>query len=100
MMLDRKQVSYILKFIALCWTAIAAVIGIVVGLSRILKDTTLTIIVVQVVIYSCLFGYLGWQQYKWKGDRKGWGLGKDNSSWGGRKHAESKDTEESESGWK
>jgi hypothetical protein len=93
MIVDRRQLSYVLKFIVLCWVAIAVIIAIVVGLARILKNTALTVIVAQVVIYSCMFGYLGWQQYKW-------GRQKDNKSWRGRRSAESEDTEESDSGWK
>jgi len=99
-MADKRRVSYVLKFVALCWAAIAVLAGTVVALAHLLNDTTLTIIVFQVVIYSCLFGFLGWQQYKWKSERKRWHLGKNKGSWGGLNGSERDDTEESDNGWK
>ena len=94
-MADKRQLRYVVRFIVLCWIAIAAFGGIVIGLARILKNPTLTIIVAEVVVYSCLFGFLGWQQYKWKGERRtGCRNWRDSSS------AEDDDTEESDNGWK
>jgi hypothetical protein len=97
---DKRQLRYVVRFIVLCWIAIAAFDGIVIGLARISKNTTLTIILVQVVIYSFVFGFLGWQQYKWKGERKTWHHGKDNRNWRDFNSAKSDDTEESDNGWK
>lgn len=91
-MAARERLFYVTKFIVLGWIAVAVVAGIVIGLARILKDTTLTIIVVQVVIYSCFFGVLGWQHYKWKSDRKGW-------KGGGPNRSKIEDAED-ENGWK
>jgi len=99
-MADKKQLSYVVTFVVLCWIAIAAFGGIVIGLSRVLKNTTLTIIVVEVVVYSCLFGFLGWQRFKWKGERKTWRHGKYNRDWGDSSGGKNDDTEESGNGWK
>jgi hypothetical protein len=93
-MADKRQLSYIVRFIVLCWIAIAAFGGIVIGLAHILKDTTMTIIVVQVVVYSCFFGFLGWQRYKWEGERK-----TERHNWRDSSSAKNDDTEEN-NGWK
>jgi hypothetical protein len=72
-MAHRKQWLYVAKFVVACWTAVAGLAAIVVGifyLSR--ENATLTIIASQLVIYSGAFAFMGWQQYKWRGDRKNW----------------------------
>jgi hypothetical protein len=97
---DKRQLSYVVKFVVLCWIAIAAFGGLVIGLARIMKDTTLTIIVAQVVVYSCVFGFLGWQQYKWRGERKTRRHGKDNRNWKDPSSAKTDDSEEIDNGWK
>jgi len=79
-------------------------IGIFIGLAHLLKNTTATIIVFQLVIYSCLFGLLGSQLYKWKGERDGWRPGKrSDRGWGRIDKKPTNDVDESEdtnTGWK
>lgn len=70
-MADRRKLAYIAGVIVLCWVAIGALIGIFLGLARVFNNTTATIIVFQLIIYSALFGFLGAQLYKWKGKRDG-----------------------------
>src|SRR5437870_2634758 len=71
-LVGRGILAYILRFVILGWAAIAACAGVVIGLAHLLKDTTLTIIVVQFVVYSCAFGFMGWQHYKSRDKREGW----------------------------
>ncbi len=56
----------------LCWAAIAAVIGIFVGLAHLLNSALATVVVFQLILLSCLFGFLGSQIYKRKDERDGW----------------------------
>ena len=103
-MANRRKLSYIAGVIVLCWVAIGALIGIFVGLAHVLNNTTATIIVFQLLIYSALFGFLGAQLYKWKGKRDGWSSGKGNDrSWGrvlGVKHRRPGKAEDAESRWR
>jgi predicted membrane channel-forming protein YqfA (hemolysin III family) len=71
-MANRRKLTYIVGFIVLCWVGIAVLIGIFMSLAHVLKNTTATIIVFQLVIYSCIFGVLGSLLYKWKRERDGW----------------------------
>jgi hypothetical protein len=102
-MAARRKLTYVLGFIALCWVAIAAVVGIIIGVAQVLKNTTATIIVSQLLIYSCFFGFLGWQVYKSKSDRTGWHRRKDDQRWGrvsGWRRDDLKESEDPENGWK
>ena len=101
-MAHRRKAAYIARFVVLCWLAIAALIGIIVGLTYLLKSTLATIIVVQVIIYSALFGFLGAQRYRWK--RDGWPSDKrSDRRWGRADKNGANESEEDEhlgSGWK
>jgi hypothetical protein len=96
--------KYIAGFIVLCWIAIAALIGIFIGLAHLLNNTTATIIVFQLIIYSGLFGFLGAHLFKWKGKRDGWPSRKrSDRGWGNPNHNglnEPDEAEDSNSGWK
>ena len=59
-----------------CWIATAVLIWIFLLLAHFLKSTTAFITLFLVVLYSSLFGLLGWQVYIWKGRRDGWPSGK------------------------
>jgi hypothetical protein len=103
-MANRTKLAYIAGVVVLCWVAIGALIGIFIGLAHMLNNTTATIIVFQLIIYSALFGFLGAQRYKWKGKRDGWPSGKSSDRSWGRVHGE-KDpgpgkAEDADSGWK
>ena len=98
-MANRRKLFYVARFVVLCWLAIGVVIGVVIGLARILNNTTLTIIVVQVLMYSCFFGFIGWQLYK-RGEYKILRFGKNNRGWGDSNSAGPDDLEENENGWK
>ncbi len=71
-MVNRRKIAYIAGVAVLCWVAIGVLIGIFLGLAHLLNNTTATIIVFQLIVYSALFGFLGTQLYKWKGKRDGW----------------------------
>ena len=103
-MANRRKLTYLAGFIALCWIATAALIGIFVVLVYFLKSTTALIVLFLVVLYSCLFGLLGWQVYTWKGRRDGWASSKRNDRGWGRSDTkrsnESDEAEDIEAGWK
>ena len=103
-MANRRKLSYIAGVVVLCWIGIAALIGILVGLAHVLNDTTATIIVFQLIVYSALFGFLGAQLYKWKGKPDGWPPAESNDRiWGGvhrEKDCEPAKAGDAGSGWK
>ena len=102
--MNRRKLAYIAGFIALCWIATAALIGIFVALAHLLKSTSATITLFLAVLYSCFFGLLGWQLYKWKGRRDGWPSGKQSDrhwrSADKKRTDEPEDAEDTGSGWK
>jgi membrane protein implicated in regulation of membrane protease activity len=103
-MADKRKLIYIIRFVFLGWAVIAACAGVVVGLAHLLKDTTLTIMVVQFVVYSGAFGFLGWQRYKDKDKREGWHFEEQKergwASMVGGKRSRERDEEEADSGWR
>jgi hypothetical protein len=102
-MVVSRKLSYVVRYVALGWIVLAAVIGIIVGLAHILKNTMATIMVSQLLIYSCLFGFLGWQLYKSKSERAGWNHRNDDRGWGrvsGWRRDDLKESGDSENGWK
>jgi hypothetical protein len=103
-MANRRKFRCIAGIIVLCWIAIAALIGIFIGLAHLLNNTTATIIVFQLIIYSGLFGFLGAQLYKWKAKRDGWPSRKrSHRGWENPDHKglkEPEDAEDINSGWK
>ena len=103
-MANRRKLAYIAGVVVLCWLAIGALIGIFVGLAHVLNNTTATIIVFQLIIYSSLFGFLGAQLYKGKGKQDGWPSSKSSDRSWGRVHAENQcepgKAEDAGSGWK
>lgn len=103
-MANRRKLAYTAGFIVLCWVAIAALIGIFVGLAHLLNNTTATIVLFHVVIYSGLFGFLATQLYKLNGKRDGWpSVKRSDRQWGGadsKRVNESEDAEDMGSGWK
>jgi len=101
-MANKRKPAYIVGFILLCWIAIAALMGIFMGLAHLLKSTTATIIVFQFIIYSAFFGFFGAQLYERKGRRDGWrSHARNDRGWrnadekGLNEHADDTDT-----GWK
>ena len=103
-MANRRKLAYIAGVVVLCWVAIGALTGIFMGLAHVLNNTTATIIVFQLIIYSALFGFLGAQLYKWKGKRDGWPSSKSSDRSWGRVHHEKdrgpRNAEDADSGWK
>jgi len=101
-MAARRKITYVVGFVALCWIAIAAVGGVFIALAHRLKSTTATIIVFQVVIYSCLLGVLGSQLYKSKGARDECRSRNDGGrGWGNKDTNRAKERDEPEdTGWK
>jgi hypothetical protein len=103
-MANRRKLAYIAGVIVLCWLVIGALIGIFLGLAHLLSNTTATIIVFQLIIYSALFGFLGTQLYQWKGKRDGWPSGKSSGRGWGRVHGENQrepgKAKDRGSGWK
>lgn len=103
-MANRGEFTYIARFIVFCWIAIATLIGIFIGLAHLLNNTTATIIVFQLIIYSGFFGFLGAQLYKWKGRRDGWpSRARNDRGWGNADNKglnEHEDADDINSGWK
>ncbi len=102
---DRRKLAYILKFILLGWTVIAVLTGMVVGLAYLLQDTTLTILVVQFIVYSGAFGLMGWQHYKTKDKRRAWHFDERGvkgwiSNHGKSQSGEWDEAEDADSGWR
>ena len=71
-MANRRKLTYVAGFIAIGWIASAALIGFFLLLAHFVKSTTAGVTLFLVILYSCLFGLLGWQVYTWKGRRDGW----------------------------
>jgi len=104
-MANIRKLRYVAGVVVLCWVVIGALIGIFLGLAHLLNNTTATIIVFQLIIYSALFGFLGTQLYKWKGKRDGWPTGKSSDRSWRRVHGEEarrpgRAEEDGGSGWK
>jgi len=101
---DRRKFAYIAGFIGFCWIATTALIAIFIALAHFLKSTSATITLFLVLLYSCLFGLLGWQVYRWKGRRDGWPSGKPcDRVWkraDKKKINEPEDAKKTGSGWK
>lgn len=68
-MADKRKLFFIAGFVAVFWAACAAIVA---ALAHFLKSATDIAMVFIAVIYSCLFGVLGWVAYKSKGRRDGW----------------------------
>ena len=97
----RRKRTYVLGFVLLFWIAIAAIVGLLVGLNHLLKNTTATIVVFQLVIYSWAIGFMASQLYKSKYEKcrsinreRGW-AGSDR-----QRQTEADDCEDSTTGWK
>lgn len=71
-MANRRKLTYVAVFIAICWAGWAALIGIFNVLAHFLKSSAAAVTLFLVILYSCLFGLLGWLVYTWKGRRDGW----------------------------
>jgi predicted membrane channel-forming protein YqfA (hemolysin III family) len=99
-MADRRTIRFVAGFIALCWIGIAALFGIVKGLAHILNNTILAVIVLQVIVYSVGFGFLGWVLYKSKSEREKWRAAKDGGGLAGLNLAERAGSEDRDDGWK
>jgi hypothetical protein len=103
-MANNRKFAFIAVFIAVCWIAWGTLVGIFAALAHLLKSTTSVISLFLAVIYSCLFGVLGWQVYKWRGRRDGWPSAKRGNRRRARLQDKKEDTpeetEDAESGWK
>lgn len=71
-MANRRKLIYIARFVVLCWIAIAAFVGIVLGLAHLVKNNTVLLIMFLVAILSSLFGVLGSQVYMARSKRDEW----------------------------
>src|SRR3954451_8628912 len=98
-MANRRKLAFIAGSIAVCWISWAALVGIFAALAHLLKNTTAVITVVLAVIYSCLFGLLGWQVYTLKGCRDGWPSANTRQRRNRRLH-DTRKQHSDESGWK
>ena len=103
-MADKRKLAFIAGSIAVCWIAWAALAGIFAVLAHLLKSTAAVVTVFLAVVYSSLFGLLGWQVYTWKGRRDGWPRANARERRRARmqgsrkKHAEK--AEDGEAGWR
>jgi hypothetical protein len=100
---NKTRLTYIAGFIAVGWIASAVLIGFFLVLAHFVKSSTAGITVFLVVLYSCLFGLLGWQVQMWKGRRDGWPAADTRDRRRARlTHTARKyrDNTEDESGWK
>ena len=97
--MDRRRARYAAGFIVFCWALIAGLWGFFKVLAWIFrKNPDVGILAFLAMIYSCAFGFLGWQAYglksmslKWFGRKKGWG---------GSGQTRSDEEESGEAGWK
>ena len=96
---NRRKLAFIAASIAVCWIAWAALVGIFAAVAHFLKSTTAFITVFLAVIYSCLFGLLGWQAYKLKGRPDGWPSANTRQRHQRRLH-DTRKQDTDESGWK
>lgn len=103
-MANRRKLAYIAGFIAIGWIASAALIGFFLLLAHFVKSTSAGITLFLVILYSCLFGLLGWQVYAWKGRQDGWPSRKQSDRvWrraDKKRTNELEDAENTNSGWK
>jgi hypothetical protein len=100
-MADRARWFYVVRVVITCWMAIAGVGGILVGIFYLCRgNATLTIIVSQLVIYSGVFGFMAWQQYKWSDRRKNWQRGGERWERLIGKTRDREEAEDPEDGWK
>jgi hypothetical protein len=86
------------------WIALAIVIAVFVSVVHLFRNhANLAVVGLQAIVYSCMFGFLGWQQYKWNRDRQSWNeTQRRGQSWG-RLRNQPDDREESEdayTGWR
>jgi hypothetical protein len=100
-----RKVKYVAGFIIVCWIGIGIVVAIVSGIVHLFRNhQAIAVIALLVLVYSGMFGILGWQHYKLKCDRQRWRsetAGKEG--WGGlRKHAPHQvdGSEGADTGWK
>lgn len=71
-MANRRKLTYVAVVVAIGWIGSAALIGFFLFLAHFVKSTTAGVALFLVILYSCVFGLLGWQVYTWKGRRDGW----------------------------
>jgi hypothetical protein len=95
---DKRRVVYTIRFVIAAWLAIAGLYGIVKGIYYLSgNNATATIIAAQVVFYSGMFAFMGWQMYKRRG-RRNWRRSGD--TWKRSQSEERDEREEQENGWK
>ena len=99
-MANKRKLAFIAASIAVCWIAWAALVGIFAAGAHLLKNTTAVITVFIAVIYSCLFGLLGWQLYTSKGRRDGWPSANTRQRRPARMQGTRKQETDDKSGWK
>ena len=103
-MANKRKLAFIAGSLAVCWIAWAALAGIVAVLAHLLKSTAAVVTVFLAVIYSSLFGLLGWQVYIWKGRRDGWPRAnpreRRRARVQGNRKKDAEKAEDAESGWK
>jgi hypothetical protein len=81
----------------IAWITLAGLVGGVVGvfyLSR--KNVLVTIVASQLLLYSGAIGFMGWQQYKWRGRKDGRRHGQ---AWERVRGTGGDESEELENGW-
>ena len=97
-LLDRRRILYVIRFVIAAWLAIAGLYGIGMGIYYLTgKNETVTFIATQLVLYSGLFAFMGWQYYKLRG-RKNWRRSGD--TWKRSRSEERDEREVQQSGWK
>ena len=69
---NKRKLVYIAGFVAICWIVFAAMVGLVLALAHVLKSTNNGVTLFLILLYSCLFGVLGWQVYGFRRRPDGW----------------------------
>jgi hypothetical protein len=62
---DRRRILYVIRFVIAAWLAITGLYGIVMGIYYLCrKNDMVTFIAAQLALYSGMFAFMGWQDYK------------------------------------